>query len=197
MISAKRIAIFLILTTSFLTIVGQNCYEYRPNTFPDSLAVIKNGVMMISSTISFSENVIDPKNIIDSKDSNCNTNDSVWIFQSNNSIDSSKVTRVHCNEESTYNYKGNRIIETKIYYSNSNSMIMCICERVHFLNKDKQIYLTKNKLLIGRFYEGEGYSSIRYLYQNGLLTKARVYYKTRWKEYLHSTLKFKYGLVPN
>ncbi len=140
MISAKRIVILLILTTSFLTIVGQNLYEYRPNTFPDSLAVIKNGVIMISSTISISENVIDTKNIIDTKDSNCNTNDSVWIFLNNNTIDSSKMSRVHCNEESRYNYKGNRIIETKIYYSNSNSMIMCICERVHFLNKDKQIY---------------------------------------------------------
>jgi len=197
MISAKRIAIFLILTTSFSTIVGQNWYEYRSNTFPDTLAVIKNGVIMMSSTISISKNVIDPKNIINPKDTNFNTNDSVWIFLNNNTIDSSKVSRVYCNEESTYNYKGNRIIETKIYYSNSNSMIMCICDRVHFLNKDKQIYLTKNKLLIGRFYEGEGYSSIRYSYQNGLLTEARVYYKTRRKEYLHSTLKFKYGLVPN
>lgn len=188
MISAKRITIFLILITSFSTIVGQNWHEYRPNTFPDSLAVIKNGVIMISSTISISENVIDPK------DTTFYPNDSVWIFLNNNTIDSSKGSRVHCNEKSTYKYRDDKIIETKTFFGDSDSTIRCICERVHFFNKDKQIYLTTNKLLKGRFYEEEGYSSIRYSYQNGLLTEARVYYKTHRKEYLYWTQKFKYDL---
>lgn len=191
MISAKRVALFLIFITSFSSIVGQNWYEYRPNTFEDSSSVIKNGVIMISSTISISENVIDPK------DTTFYPKDSVWIFQSNNTIDSSKVSRVHCNNNSTYKYRDGKIIETKPFFGDPDSTIRCICERVHFFNKDKQIYLTTNKLLKGRFYEGEGYSNIRYSYQNGLLTEARVYYKTRRKEYLHSTLKFNYGLVAN